>query len=515
MTQGQVDALIALNRVNELGLELDDEGAYLRVTASILEALITTPLRDVVQLIRPLHEAFGETGHMTSVGISSWEWKPEYIQDRLANDWVLHVIRHWLAKGDESRQVIADQRSLTWCESQNILPQPMSSMLEESLQTLAVPTWSIPYPWNVAATVARFRSLADALGCNAPGITQLVLEDWHDWLIEQRARLRETVEATIDAEPVAGLDLAKHLLSGIGAKVQQAVNTEVEREDLLADSARGLAEAVAVVLSELEGVIVHWPGDSSLRGWIGLLLRPWRWTRFAWEYWTVHKLAQTSVQLLQNWSKLERELVLVQVAAELHKRYLQLVDQAASQLSEVEDMLGSRLQELDAINVSDMRTELGPFRSVEASEEEAARAAKQLGGLGSQIHFIDEALVDGLRQLGWDRFGYIADMSAAAGLGVLLADSQSATAWWQDRRLEATPLWLYDATSQREENHDDAHPVTVVCATDVEQLRDTLALGDVPDVRWLPMVDKRRILLTRWRAGVKISDGIVQSEVKE
>jgi hypothetical protein len=380
----------------------------------------------------------------------------------------------------------------------------MSVMLEESLPPLVAPAWSVPYPWHVAATAKRFRSLADALACGAPGIVELVLEDWDDWMVDQQVRLSETIAATIDAEPVSGLDLAQHFLSGIGAKVQQAVNSGVEREDLLTDRARGLGETVAGALSELEAVIEHWPSDSSLRGWIGLLVRPWRWTRFAWEYWTVHNLAQTSVQLLQNWVQLERELVLVQVAAELHKRYLQVVRQAMSHIGEIEDMLGSRLAQLDATSTSELQTELGPFRPVHTLEEEAARAAKQLGGLGSQIQFIDEALVDGLRQLGRERFEYISDMSAAASLGMLLANSESATGWWRDRWLEAAPLWLYDATGQHEENRNDAHPVTVVCATDAKQLRGTLALGDSPDVRWLPMVDTRRILITRWRAGVKV-----------
>ena len=492
--------VMPINRVNEQGFELDGAEALAGVVAAVVEALVATPLRDV--LYGAGDEAgLGPTGGaLTTVGLARWLWEPESVADTLAEAWRNRVLDQWLAAVDADRTAPVVQRADAWLGAHGLLPPALTARLERSVTAYDVPAWPVPYPWEAAEAVDRLRSLSEAMAGGRAGAVDLVLEDWTVWQGEQEAVLRGELAAQLDQEPIAGVALGGRFLKELAHVVFDAGGVVAHRQEQLEEQMGVLDGQVRRLLAEIDAMVSQWPSGGGA-AWLGLLLRPWRWPGLVWETYALHNLAGELAARVARQAMVEREQVVVAAAAALYERFEAAIERTAAHLEEAADML--------AAGRGDTRLALsapvgvGRLAARESPELEAAEAAAALGGLGRLAGEIDEALVTALHELSRRRFQFLIEMPAVAALERMLADGEAVAAWWEALWAEATPLWLFDDAGQPEDSRGAARHQTAVCALGVELLRELLGEGARPGWRWLPSVDGRWIHVMRWRTGVR------------
>jgi len=493
-------AIIPLNDVNESGLQMDDRATFMIKIATLIKALVATPLRDALQWSDNLPEMSLDEVTLTTVGLSCWEWDPDPVVEYLAERWRVAIIDRWLDAADPEQALPATQRAESWFAAHSLLPAALVALIERSVEPVSVPSWPVPYPWGAAHAIHQLRALSAALAGGRAGAVELVSDEWAEWPAEQEQVLRGEMADQLDREPVAGLALAVHFLRGLLEGVDHAAGWIDHRQDQLEELANGLLGRRDDLLSSIEPLLAKWPSGSVV-AWAGLLLRPWRWPGLAWEYRTLHNRAKELERVVTRQAAVEREQVVVATVAGLYRRYEAVVRHTIDHLDEGRDMLhaarGGRAQP-DAPPGADKLV------ADENLELEATEAAAMLGGLGRLATALDEELAGRLVELSRARFRSIAKWPAAGALERLTGGEAQAAEWWAAQWAEATPLWLYDDAGQPEEARGDDRAWAAVCAAEVERLQTLLNLPDRPDCRWLPAADKRHIYLLRWRTGVAL-----------
>jgi len=496
-------SLLPLNRINELGLELDTREAYLARAASIVEALIATPLRDAPRWILGLQDSTQVLPTLTTVGLACWTWEPEGARDTLAQAWREQVINHWLAPAAPEQAGPASQQASGWFTSQGLLAHALVAMLERSVPAYPVPRWQLPYPWRAAEAIDRLHSLSDALAAGRGGAVELLLHDQDEWPAAQEQALRTELAAQLDREPLAGFDLAERFLRELMTLADDAADMAGIRRDELEEQAADQATRLGDVMGRIETIFRGWPPDDPV-AWALMLLRPWRWLGLARDYWVLHGLAHEAEQLVARQAAIEREHELAAAADALYQRLAAVFRRVECHLDEVRNMLRSRHSEPGVVLAPDLEKFIVRTLAQGSSEPAAVSVACELGGLGRLVHEMDEGVLADLTELGRQRYRFLIDTPAVDMLPQLYEDEAARVGWWQALWVGATPLWLYDDARQPEESRLEALSGTTVCAAGAERLRHTLGLSDLPDWRWLPMDDGRRIIVMRWRTGVAL-----------
>lgn len=488
--------VIPLNRVNDQGFELEGDGSYAAAAAGIVAALVATPLGDA--LYWPGDEPRpGRAGpSLTAVGLARWRWEPEAIRDQLAEAWRGRVLGQWLAEADATQAARAAQRAGSWFDARGLRPPGLLARLEQSVPPYDVPVWPMPYPWAAAAAVDRLQALSAAMADGRAGGVALLLDTWTEWADEQEEALRAEVAAQLDREPIAGLDLAGRGLKQLAALVYDAGDEMAQRQDQLAEAARGVEGQVRALLAEVDALLRRWPAGAPAV-WLPLLLRPWRWPSLVWEQWRLHEAARQLTAWVAQQAAIEREQVVAAAAAELYQRCDAAIGRAAAHLEEVADMCAAA--RLDDSRPAGPLEQLG---AVENAELEATEAAAAIGGLGRLAHKLDEAVVAALDELSRRRFHFITEFSAVAALEHLLPDRPAAARWWSALWAEATPLWLTDDAGQPEGSGGAERSWTAVCAAEIERLAALPAAAGSADWRGLSSGDRSHITVMRWRTGV-------------
>lgn len=488
--------VIPLNRVNDQGFELEGDEVYAAAVAAIVAALVATPLGDA--LYWPGDEPrLGRAGpSLTAVGLARWRWEPEAIRDQLAEAWRGRVLGQWLARADAVQAVRATQRAGSWFDAQGLRPSALLARLEQSVPPYDVPAWPRPYPWAAAEAVDRLQALSAVMADGRAGGVELVLDAWAEWADEQEEALRAELATQLDREPIAGLDLAGRGLKQLAAMVYDAGDEVAQRQDQLAEAARGIDGQVRTLLAEVDTLLRRWPA-SSPAAWLPLLLRPWRWPGLVWEQWRLHEAARQLTAWVAQQAVTEREQVVAAAAAELYRRFDAAIGRAAAHLEEVGDMCAAV-----RLDVSRPASRLEQLGAVENAELEAAEAAAVIGGLGRLAHKLDETIVAALDDLSRRRFQFVIELSAVAALEHLLPNRVAAGRWWSALWAEATPLWLTDDAGQPEGSGGTERSWTAVCASEIERLAAMLAAADWADWRGLPSGDRSHITVMRWRTGV-------------
>lgn len=487
--------VIPINRVNDQGFELDSAEAYAAAVAAIVAALVATPLGDA--LYWPGDESrLGRAGlSLTTVGLACWRWEPEAIRDQLAAAWRNRVLGQWLAEADVVQAAPAAQWAGSWFDARGLRPPALVARLDQSVAPYFVPAWPVPYPWAASAAIDQLRAQSVAIAAGRAGAVELVLDAWAEWSGEQEEALRTELAAQLDREPIAGLDLTGRFLKQLAGTVNDAGDEVAQRQDQLAEAVKGVDGQARALLDEIDTLLRRWPVGSPA-AWLPLLLRPWRWPSLVWEQWRLHGLARQLTAWVAQQAVIEREQVVVAVAAELYQRCDAAIVRAASHLEEVADMCAAaRADDTQPVG------SLERLASVENVELEAAEAATAIGGLGQLAHEIDETIVAALDDLSRHRFQFVTELSAVAALERLLPD-RAAAHWWAALWTEATPLWLYDDAGQPEGSGGAERSWTAICAPEVERLAALLAAADRADWRSLPSGDRRQITVMRWRTGV-------------
>lgn len=491
-------AIIPLNHVNELGLQMDDRPAFMARAAAILEALVATPLRDALEWSNDVPEPRLTDATLTTVGLARWQWDPEPVRDHLADTWRAAIIGRWLGTAEPERALPAAQRAASWFAARSLLPAALMAALERSVEPVPVPSWPVPYPWAAARAVDRLRHLSGSLAGGRAGVVELMLDEWADWPAEQAQTLAGEIAGQLDREPLAGFDLAGHFLRGLTEALQDAFGWVEHRQDQLEEHATGLLAQRDDLLAAIDSLLGNWPSGSPV-AWVGLLWRPWRWPGLARDYWALHHLAGELEAVVTHQAAIEREQVVVAATASLYRRYEAAIRHTVDHVEEVADMLG-------AVRAARPHADAPPYAgrlvALDNMELEATEAAAALGGLGRLATALDEELVSQLRDLSRERFRFVIEWTAVSALERLTAGQAPAAEWWAAQWAEATPLWLYDDAGQPEESRETYHAWTAVCAADVDRLQALLGLPERPDSRWLPSADRRHIYLLRWRTGV-------------
>lgn len=492
-------AIIPLNRVNELGLEIDGLEAFARKGAAIVEALVSTPMRDVLQWSSNGPEMPLPDQALTPVGLARWTWKPTPIRNYLAGKWRRRVIDQWLAVAEPEQIAPAAQQAQGWFGSQGLLPNVVAAVLERSIEPFAVPHWSVPYPWRAAPSIDELMNISVMLAEGRAGAVELVLDEWSEWPFEQEEKLRKELAEQLDREPVAGIDLVGHFLKTLANVVNDAAEEMANRQDQLEEQTRYLLAQRDEMLAAIQSIVGKWPA-RSFSAWLNLLLRPWRWPGLSWEYWTLHNLAQGLEQLIARQAFIEREQVVVAAVITLYEWYEAVVRRTTAHVEEAADMLNAARVSVakEGINPRTANRLIAP----ESPEMEAASAATALGGLGQLARVLDDDFVRHLNDLANGRYQELMQLTAVEALERMNAGKESTAGWWAELWSEATPLWLYDDARQPEDSRAADRSYTAVCAARVDQLQALLGLPSRPDWRWLPAGDRQHIYVMRWRTGV-------------
>ena len=496
-------SLIPLNRVNELGLEMDSHEAYLTRAVAIVEALATTPLRDVPQWANSLQEPMLIAPGLTTVGLDCWTWEPKAVRDSLAQAWQQQITGHWLASARPEQAQPAAQRATNWFASQGLLSDVLIAMLGRSTPVYPVPSRQLPYPWRAAEAIDRLYGLSKALATGHGGAVELLLHDRDEWLIAQEQSLRAELATQLDREPVAGIDLAGRFLQELATIADDSEDTAGVRRDELEQQTADLTTRLDETLGKIEAILQKWPPDAPL-AWATMLLRPWRWSGLVREYWTLHNLAREAEQLVIRQAEIAREQELAAAAGALYQQLTVAFSRAACHLDEVRDMLQARHSVIGASPATELSGFITGTVAQDSTELVAVDVARKLGGLGRLAHDIDEGVVSGLADLARQRYAFLIDNPAVDVLPWLYEDAEDLAGWWQALWAGATPLWLYDDAGQPEASRVTNLAGITVCANGADRLRQMLGLPDLPDWRWLPMNDRRRIIVMRWRTGVAL-----------
>lgn len=547
-----------LSPFNQLGLQLPPETIAPHI-AQMLHQLITTPLRTAPEQLQE-QTSYLQPGY-AAMGVASWCWSADESKQQLVERWLTAVLQAWqqpresTSNGSKTGSVSPESSQSTdpvsyqawasaWLTQQAIAPDQLAPQLALLASPVATPAWHVPQPWELPNWVRQQQQLAAVLQtpqadavqqaieaiepeetlATAENVTRVATRATRLSTGEFQQTLTATCQALLDEQPVGGLALVNYLLQMVSAQLAQLTQQTADQQDNQADTAAQHHDHLTTLLAQMEELLTPWPGMTPL-AWLKPLLQPWRWPKLAWHYWQLHALGQQVVQLLQQQAQLEWEQVTTAVLHHLYTTFQHTTRHLSSQAEELADMLTALQPCAEAPSPIPSRWEgdqipppLGEARwgffdeadlittlhnqLIESPLVEATLAAEAIGGLGQQLCFPDDVILDRLRQLGEERLAAIDEKTAVDLLLLHHPTADSLHTWWESQYEDAAPLWHYDEANCSDLVRSQTSSLTLVATADALTLRDQLQLPAEANVQWLPSSDRQQITVLRLQSGI-------------
>lgn len=474
-----------LSLCNQQGLRLPDEASLQAVAAELLWCLITTPLLSLLEQ-RQVHVASLDGAPLLTAGIHVWTWDMAQALARFEQRWLLDVLRQWAANNvDESGLVNA----FAWLQEQQLTPKQFATYAlrerEMALPQLPGAAWRMPWPWHipVLAETTRFEISIDEEATRAYAKqAQLRL---FDPLHKGREALYEAARRQLNAQPVAGVARTVAWVAGVVTACEQQLTSVVDHQDALKE----MADALATTRGELEGslrtYLEEYPRTAGQ--WWTHVFRPWRWPRLLLRYWQLQQRGQQLCQLLEKQARLRRQIIQEHTAYQGLIELMQMARHLGDQIAEIGQMLEYLIRsQTDAQGLEEAAPE-APFlvsilpvpesiyaRLIPDPAAAATAAAAAIGGLGTQIRQLDDAILEPLRAYGRSQLAGLRQLTAAELLHIHLeensADRSPLARGWE----AAAPLWRVDAASLDETQRLNQQAFTILCGAETLLLSDKL-----------------------------------------
>ncbi len=496
----------AIGMTNEQGLHLPAIEALTKKVALVLYTVIATPIgASVDQQLRQYPLML-----LGSMGVAQWGWSPDVLRQRLAHVWQKRVIALWLQRmNDDAKAHDKSEQAYRWRETAALTLDALRQQLMAHLANEAVwqqyqprspvaQVWHYPLPWQMRLRWQKTTAVHHlaAMQPTIEAATQAVATTMKETLWAHS-------QASLDASPVGGIAQLQHTMTVLQ-------RCAVQDEDEIALSLVGVDEQIAAVSAEYEQLSTAWDANietypkPTVGGWLSQVWRLpflWlRWQRLAALGGRVQRLAFRRHELTVH-----RHLLVAQ--QQLCRAIATVCKQIASHTEEIGEMLQAQQSDLCAeIQVGQIVESEGEDMSVSApvlaqlyalgqfdDAREAAIAAATIGGLGSQLMALDDAVLAGLRPAAADRLGWIDDLTCFDVLGVLYPTVASQKMWWATWLETAAPLWRCDMTQLNEtirQTSDIVQWVSGIEATETE------AWQEAGQRRALYVTDRQRTRLT-------------------
>lgn len=499
--------VLALSLVNEAGLQLATPSLLAAQAAQLLQALITTPLRDAPEW---LDERNGHTGLdgavISSAGLAVWEWSPVQEQVHLARLWVRSVLAQWLAPAETSA---GEARNVAhaWMENHNFAPGSLAEAAGKLVTPVFTPTWVYPQPWQIKTPFEKLQRLSTTIDAGHAGAVAVVNQAFLPYLEEVEQALRLQCRRLLDETPVAGIARGQLFLQAIARVTAEFSERFVERQEEQQQQVAALASAQQHLTQNLETLLAQWP-ETGWRSWFQHLVRPWRWLELAQCYWQLQILGQEMTRLVERQAWLEQQRVITAAGEEAYRQLQESVAHLAGLVEEVGDMLAHARRLLDEEDDGEPAPSyLEPVYHLllDAPAIEATRAAAAIGGLGRHITALDDDILPSLLEAGRARLQHVAGLSATDVVATLYPSAPEIAQWWQQLWQEAAPLWRYDEAGLPERQRAQPLELTLVCGANLALLEQRLALPEGPRRRWLETPDRHRLIVIRLRGGIPVS----------
>ncbi|MCA9998473.1 MAG: hypothetical protein KDE56_22075 [Anaerolineales bacterium] len=505
---------ILLSCLNEVGLYVPVAAILQQTAADFLWLFVTSSLHILLE-----NDASIEPTVLT-VGLSQYKWSQADLQHYCLLRWLTAVFDQWLAKAPGHPN--NEAATTVWLQQHKLLPNDVAQTLTAKLKPWPLPNddnhlWEAPWPWELADCFHWVR-LADS-GDSEQLKHQILLaqQGADELLITAHCRLRDELTDALNTQPIAVVDHNACWLHALSQAVTNQYETllgdetdQEERQAALADE-RGLLEAQ--IGTHLEA----WPRPNHddrqhwLR-WLRLCIQPWRWPRLIWLYWQLRQMGQQLSYVLLRQAEQRRKQVL---STAVRHTLLNLNKQVQHWLSHVEE-IGEMVAHLrrSISSQTEPKVEPLPFwpelykAYVTDAKAEAQLAANGIGGLGTQLQHLDDAILEPLRQVGLSRLSWLDQLTAVDLLTAHYPTAAARQQWWQIAWQEAAPLWPFDETQIAETERSTITEWTVLAAAAAEQLLTVLpeqhALISRP-IQTLEIADHERLILLRFRKGLPLT----------
>ena len=504
---------LVLGMCNQDGLRLPDETSLCEVAAELLWCLTTTPLLSLIEQ-RQTHTPHVERPALLTAGLHVWTWLPEQTLAVFVQRWLLSVLDQWLAEQVDEDDLVGIPG---WLQTQQLAPRHFAPYAlherEAALPLFPLAEWQMPWPWEIPALFEKSR-FENSLDEEA---TKAYAQQAQLRLLEplQRARevLHESAYQRLNKQPVAGIAQTLAWINAVVTTCEQLLQTVFDWDNDLNET----AESLAVTRGELEGVmqeaLARYPNKPH--SWLPLLGRPWRWPRLFFTYWRLQKRGQHLCQIFEQQAALRRERIQQQTAYQGMIELIQTARHLGSQVEEIGEMLhylkrslASEEDESAAINSPTIALTLltAPNslyeRLVADAAAEATVAAAAVGGLGSQIRHLDDAILAPLQKFACSRLAGLNQVTTAEIVLAQQAGDEAAVRQILQRGWEAAcPLWLVDAASLDETSRLHQEKLTILCGRDTQLPADYLS-GPTEAVFTLPTGWSRDLWLVRLHIGL-------------
>lgn len=502
--------LILLSPLNEDGLQLPTPETLPQLAADLLWLIITTPIPTLIE------DDLSMLQTAKIIGLNHYQWSRSQLQQQCLDRWLTAVFDQWLTIPPDNPNT--DLTLTLWLQQNNLLPAHIKTFLQANLRPWESPSypidiWEAPWPWQIADYLIDNKAV-DSLDSEQLQQRQLGAEQLlDDFLCPANKLIKDKVKNDLNQNPIASIERNSRWLQALSKTIttlyEQELNAMAEQEQYqthLADE-RGLLEA------QIQTCLEHWPA-RNLRHWFYLCWQPWRWPHLIWYYWQLCQLGQQLTLVLIQQAQQRRQVVLSAAVRRTLLELDKLTQHWQSHVEEIGEMITYLKTKLSHTEWQ-IFDEAAPYlqtiydKNAHSLKETAQFAASIIGGLGTQLEQLDDAIIHPLYQAGIEQLSWIQTLTAVDILSHQYPNEQTQQQWFRTTWQAAAPLWPLNEAQIPQTQQITTSQFTIICGAGATQLPTKLphaALSTVMAHQFhtIETPDHEQLTLLRCRIGLPL-----------
>lgn len=514
--------VLALSPLNEDGLRLPDTQALGTIAAELVWSLTVTSFYQVLaESLAATEDVYTGETPVTTVGIAVWEWSPPTMYEAFCRRWQNEVLACWLAEAeaDPTPEVVA-----AWLQQQGLDREGLATAVAD-VRFVPRPDYDriarhLPWPWEMGVHIRRLKDMHQVDADNVEVFKQRAGQQMT--VLKQKAdeQLAAFLTELLDTQPAAGIDLAARWAWRLQAAWDALYEQLLDESATFDGIDRDLAEERGLLEAHIRELLEVWPGSQWSR-WLGYAWRIWRWPEWAWDYWQLRQSGLHLAGLLAQQAARRRQQT---VQAAVGRTMSELAHQARQwqgRITEIGDMVKSQQAEEEKQDVgSEKGDDAGDIPDIGAvlyaqlvpdRQREALAAAAAIGGLGRQLRWLDETVLEALGTAAVERFQAVWAVTAVDLLNLCHPTAEQWQTWWQTIGQMAAPLWCYDEAQLSEADRQQYWTGICAMGAGIEHLpvlgrqdEGGFARPQGDPVARIPTADRSRLIVIRIRRGVTL-----------
>ena len=513
---------ILLSCLNEVGLYLPVTTILQQTVADFLWLFVTSSLRILLEngaSVEPM---------VFTVGLSQYGWSQADLQQYCLVHWLTAVFEQWLAEAQE--QPNNEATATAWLQQHKWLPADVAQALTAKLKPWPLPNyennlWEAPWPWELVNGFHWIRLVDSGDSEQLNHHILLAQQAADDLLMAAHRQLQDELMNNLNKQPITAVDRNSRWLHTLSQAMTMQYELLLGSEADQQEQQAALADERGVLEAQIGVRLETWPGshraDTHWLRWLRVCIQPWQWPKLVLDYWQLRQMGQQLGYVLVRQAEQRRKQMLLTA---VRHTLLDLNKQVQHWLNKVEEIgeMVSHLYRMTCPKPTQAMASqpfwLDLYRAyITEVEPEAQAAASSIGGLGTQLQHLDDAILEPLRQVGLSRLSWLDQLTAVDLLTAHYPTAAARQQWWQIAWQEAAPLWPFDETQIAETERSPITEWTVLAAAAAEQLLAVLpeqhALISRP-IQTLEIADHERLILLRFRMGLPLTAFTQKDETK-